>query len=105
MATTLNLLRQTEVRHLRLAMAIEQHVARLQIAMYHASLMRECNRRSNLLHILGRNARRERSLAQLRHQAAAVDQRHREIVQATLLADLINWHDPWVIEVCGCFGL
>ena len=38
-------------------------------------------------------------------QATAIDQGHREVMNALLLANLVDWHNAGMIEVCRRFRL
>ena len=54
---------------------------------------------------VGRLARRQRSVGQRLRQALPLDEAHREIMLALVLADLVDRHDARMVEVGRRLGL
>ena len=104
-AVALELLRQPEVGDPRVAVLVEQDVARLEVAVNHAALVGIVDRFGNRGHQRGRLAGRKRSVGQPLGQALALDEAHREVVLALVLADLEDRDDPGVIEIGRGLGL
>jgi hypothetical protein len=73
--------------------------------MNHTALVGILDRLGDLDHQCRGLARRQRSLGQALGEALPFDEAHREIMLTLVLADLINWHDAWMVEVGGGFGL
>ena len=104
-AVALELLRQPEVGDPRVAFLVEQDVARLEVAVDHAALVGIVDRVGHRGHQRGRLAGRQRPVGQPLRQALALDEAHREVVLALVLADLVDRHDARVVEVGRRLGL
>ena len=96
---------QAEIGDPRLIGGVDEHVLRLQVAMQGAALMGEVDRLGDDLDVTRRPLRRERPLRDEGRQVAAVDQVHREVVLALMLADLVDRDDIRVLQVGGGFRL
>ena len=96
---------QAEVGDMGLAVAIDQDVVGLQVAMQDAALMGMVHGAGDRRHQPGRGAEVLPEAGQLILEAAAVDQLHAEEVLALVLADLVDRHDVRVVEVGRRLGL
>ena len=84
---------------------VEQDVGRLQVAVDHAALVGVFDRLGDLRHQLGRLAGRQRAVGQPLREALPFDETHGEIMLPLVLADLVDRHDPGMIEIGGRLGL
>ena len=93
---------QAKIGDVGLSVAVNQDVARLEVAVQNAALMGVMDRPSHgsqhLSRARGLHAGRRAA------EAPALDQFHGEVVLAVLLADLVDGHDVGVIERCGGLG-
>ena len=100
-----DLLGQPEVGHMRAAFGVEQDVGRLEVAMHHVAGVGVADRVGDGGRELGGLVGRERPLADEIGQALALDQAHREVRPRLMLADLVDRHDPGMVELGGGLGL
>ena len=84
---------------------VEEDVGRLEVAVDHAVPMGILDRLGDLHQQRGGLAWRQRSVGDLLRQALPLDEAHREIMLALVLADLEDRHDPRMIEVGRRLGL
>ena len=98
----LDQLGETEVTEQRLAASIEQHVARLDVAMQDAALMRVMHRARELHHEFSgvANSGPPELLDSIR-QRAALRQLHAEEMAAVILPDLVDEDDVWMMKASG----
>ena len=101
----LDLLRQPEVGDVRMALVVDQDVGRLEVAVQDAAGVGVGHRLGRLGHQAGGGPRVVLVAAQQRHEAAAGDQLHAEVVLAVVLADLVDRHDARVVEQGDGLGL
>ena len=102
--STLDLLRQPEIRNPWMAVPIEQDVARFEVTMDHAAAVSVLNRLSHLTI----SAPPPAAAADPRldcAQGSALDKAHGEIMLAVVLANFKDPHDPRMVEVGGGFSL
>ncbi len=116
-APTRQLLRDTEVGDLRFTVRVDENVARLEIAVQDAVLMRKVHRTGDAHHEASGTPLsfegfgtvdwrgRRGILAQPLLQTATFDQPRAEIVLAAGLAHFVDWNDVRVIELGGRFRL
>src|SRR5208283_2916847 len=84
-----------EVGHLDLACLVDQDVARLHVAVYHAPAMGEVERVCDVSAYRGGPLRRKR---------LAVDVLHDDEVRVLALAPVVDRNDVGMGEVCCCLG-
>jgi hypothetical protein len=87
------------------AVLVQQDVGRLEVAVNHAALVRVVDGLSHLHHERGRLAQREGSAGQALGQALPFDEAHGEIMLPLMLADLVDRHDPRMVQVGRRLGL
>ncbi len=100
-----HLLGQPKIAHLGLAVFIQQHVGRLQIAMHDAVLVGISDGLGDLLDKGGSFPGPHGPILDPRRQGAAFDKAHREKVLALVLADFEDRHDPGMVELGRGFRL
>ena len=80
-----------------LAPAVEQDIGRLQIAVQHPALVGVMHGAGHYDHQLGRSPRSHRLAAQGLPQRRPVDQRHAEIKQPLMFANLVDRNDVHMV--------
>src|SRR5262249_38117534 len=98
-AFALNLLGNTEVRHSRIAVCVQEDVRGLQVPMDHAARMGILDRFGDPSQEQGGFTRRQRPLYQPLSEALALDESHREVMLPLVLADLEDRYDPRMVEI------
>ena len=93
-----------EVGDLDLAGLVDQDVARLHVAVYHAPAMGEVERVRDVSAYRGGPLRRKRALADESGKRLAVDVLHDDEVRVLALAPVVDRNDVGVGEVCCCLG-
>ncbi len=98
--------RDPEVRHLHAALAVDEDVVRLDVAVHDAVPVCEAQRREDLARVLDRDVDRRGAAAddQLL-QRAAVEELHRDVVGVLRLAAVVDRDDVRVVERGGVLGL
>ena len=91
-------LREAEVGDLHAAVAIEQHVLRLDVAVHDAAVVRELQRVADLRDDAQRLRGRQPSRALHLPQVHAVDELHQQVVQAARLAEVVDGDDVRVLK-------
>ena len=89
---------QAEIGHPRAALAVDEDVRGLDVAMDHALPMGIFDGLGHRGHQFRRFLGRQRPLGQPGGQALTVDVAHREVVLSLVLADLENRHDVGMVE-------
>src|SRR5579863_9323308 len=96
--------RYPEVGDLDLARMVDQDVARLHVAVYHAPAMGEVERVGDVGANRGGPVRRKRPLADESGKSLAVDVLHDDEVRVLALAPVVDRNDVGVREVGCCLG-
>ncbi len=96
--------RYPEVGDLDLAGLVDQDVARLYVAVYHAPAMGEVERVCDVSAYRGGPLRRKRPLADEGGKRLAVDVLHDDEVRVLALAPVVDRNDVGMGEVCCCLG-
>src|SRR5262249_35034855 len=101
-----DLLREAEVRDLRMAVVVEQDVRGLQVAVDDALAVRVVDRAADL-HDDVEDALAAELLAALAEdvEGVALDQVHREVVKSLVAPDLVYRDDVRMLETRGRLGL
>ena len=90
--------REAKIRDFHPALFIEKDVARLDVTMNHAFIMRELQRVTDLGHDRERPRRRKRFRFDHPFQIGPVDEFHHEVAQPLGLAEIVHGNDVRMIE-------
>ena len=96
---------QAEVGDVGLALGVDHDVRGLQVAVQDAPLVRMVDGPGDRGHRLRGSLGSGGGFRQPLGEAAALDQLHREVAEALVLADLVDRHDVRVVEVGDRLGL
>ena len=94
---------KTEIGQMRLAVRIEQHVPRLDVAMENAVFMRVMDSARHLGDEFRRLPDRHRRSSDYFVELAAFDEFHAEVAATVALADFVDWNNAWMLKAGGCF--
>ena len=98
--------RDAEVRHLHVALGVDEHVVRLDVAVDDAVAVREAKRREDLARVVDRDGhRRGPAREDQLLQRAAVEVLHRDVVRALGLAAVVDRDDVRVRQAGGVLRL
>src|SRR5436190_3589951 len=95
---------QSEISKLRFAFGIEENVARLNVAVQDAVLMRVVNRARQFRDEFRCGASRDRRALCHFVELSAIDELHAEVTRTFALAYVVYGNDAWMIQVCCRLG-
>ena len=84
---------QAKIRDSQLIVPVNQNNGRFQVTMQDTLFIGVMNCPGDLLHVLGRLLRRQRTLADDRSQTLALDVVHREIVLTLVYSNFMDCHN------------
>ena len=98
--------RDAEVHHLDAALAVDDHVVRLDVAVHDPVPVREAQRREDLARVVDRDPERRRAARDEQLlQRPALDVLHRDVVGALGVAAVVDRDDVRMREPGGVLGL
>ena len=96
--------RQPEVGQMRFALDVEQNISRLDIAMNDSALMRVVRGAGEARDDLHRAPQRQRFAPNELIELSAFDELHAVKAGAVVFADIVDRHDPRVLQTGGRLG-
>ncbi len=103
-AIALRKLGQSKVDDNRVQLAIDQHVAGLQVAMQYAFVVRVMNGQAQPIHQPDCFLDAERLISHALEQRLPLDVGHRKVDQAADLTDFVDRYDVGMGQSGRCFG-